>query len=45
MIGEPGQGLSLLMRNLPRERLSIAVTAVASAERALQITLEYVTDA
>jgi alkylation response protein AidB-like acyl-CoA dehydrogenase len=42
VIGEVGQGLRLLMRNLPQERLSIAVTAVASAERALEITLEYV---
>ena len=42
VIGEPGRGLQLLMRNLPQERLSIAVTAVASAERALEITLEYV---
>jgi acyl-CoA dehydrogenase len=41
VIGEPGQGLRLLMRNLPQERLSIAVTAVASAERALEITLDY----
>jgi alkylation response protein AidB-like acyl-CoA dehydrogenase len=31
------------MRNLPQERLSIAVTAVASAERALALTLEYST--
>jgi acyl-CoA dehydrogenase len=42
VIGELGRGLSLLMRNLPQERLSIAVTAVASAERALEITLDYV---
>jgi alkylation response protein AidB-like acyl-CoA dehydrogenase len=42
IIGEPGRGLSHLMRNLPQERLSIAVTAVASAERALALTLEYV---
>jgi acyl-CoA dehydrogenase len=42
VIGEPGRGLALLMRNLPQERLSIAVTAVASAERALGITLDYV---
>jgi acyl-CoA dehydrogenase len=42
LIGEAGRGLQLLMRNLPQERLSIAVTAVASAERALQITLDYV---
>jgi acyl-CoA dehydrogenase len=42
LIGEAGRGLALLMRNLPQERLSIAVTAVASAERALAITLDYV---
>ena len=42
VIGEPGKGLQQLMRNLPQERLSIAVTAVASAERALEIALEYV---
>ncbi|MHB1539159.1 MAG: acyl-CoA dehydrogenase family protein [Solirubrobacteraceae bacterium] len=41
-IGRPGEGLSLLMANLPQERLSIAVTAVASAERALALTREYV---
>jgi acyl-CoA dehydrogenase len=44
VIGEPGGGLGILMRNLPQERLSIAVTAVASAERALALTLEYVRD-
>ncbi len=41
LLGAPGKGLSHLMRNLPQERLSIAVSAVASAERALKITLEY----
>jgi alkylation response protein AidB-like acyl-CoA dehydrogenase len=41
VIGAPGEGLRLLMRNLPQERLSMAVTAVAAAERALAITLEY----
>jgi alkylation response protein AidB-like acyl-CoA dehydrogenase len=41
VIGEPGRGLHNLMRNLPQERLSMAVSAVASAERALAITLEY----
>jgi alkylation response protein AidB-like acyl-CoA dehydrogenase len=30
------------MRNLPRERLSIAVSAVAAAEHALELTLDYV---
>jgi alkylation response protein AidB-like acyl-CoA dehydrogenase len=42
LIGEEGQGLPYLMRNLPRERLSIAVTAIADAERAIDLTLEYV---
>ena len=42
LIGEAGRGLSLLMRNLPQERLSMAVTAVTHAERALEVTLDYV---
>jgi len=41
LIGEEGEGLAHLMGNLPRERLSIAVMAVASAERALALTLDY----
>jgi acyl-CoA dehydrogenase len=44
VLGEPGKGLSYLMRNLPQERLSIAVTAVAAAERAMDTTLEYTKD-
>ncbi len=42
LIGEEGRGLQHLMRNLAQERLSIATTAVANAERALEITLEHV---
>jgi acyl-CoA dehydrogenase len=42
VLGEPGRGLHYLMRNLAQERLSMAVTAVAAAERALEITLDYV---
>jgi alkylation response protein AidB-like acyl-CoA dehydrogenase len=41
VLGEAGRGLSYLMRNLPQERLSIAVTAIASAERALELTVAY----
>jgi alkylation response protein AidB-like acyl-CoA dehydrogenase len=41
VIGPEGAGLGALMRNLPQERLSIAITAVASAERALALTLDY----
>jgi alkylation response protein AidB-like acyl-CoA dehydrogenase len=42
VLGEPGAGLDLLKRNLPQERLSIAVTAAASAERGLRLTIDYV---
>jgi len=42
LIGEEGKGLNHLMRNLAQERLSIATTAAASAERALEITLDHV---
>ena len=41
-LGEEGEGFAYLMRNLPRERLSMAVSAVAAAEHALEITLAYV---
>jgi acyl-CoA dehydrogenase len=44
LIGAEGQGLRLLMHNLAQERLSMAVTAIADAERALEITLEYARD-
>lgn len=44
LIGDEGKGLRHLMRNLAQERLSMAVTAVANAERALEITLEYAKD-
>ncbi len=44
LLGEEGQGFPYLMINLPRERLSMAVSAVAHCEYALQITLEYVKD-
>ncbi|WP_433222515.1 acyl-CoA dehydrogenase family protein [Microtetraspora malaysiensis] len=36
-----GQGFVQLMNNLPQERLSIAVAAVASAEAVLETTIEY----
>jgi alkylation response protein AidB-like acyl-CoA dehydrogenase len=42
LIGEAGRGLHHLMRNLPQERLSMAVYAVAACERALALTLDYV---
>jgi len=40
-LGDEGMGFAQLVANLPQERLSIAVGAVAAAEAALQLTLEY----
>jgi alkylation response protein AidB-like acyl-CoA dehydrogenase len=42
LLGEEGRGFYQLTSNLPRERLSIAVAAVASAQATLAWTLEYV---
>ncbi|CAN5467514.1 acyl-CoA dehydrogenase family protein [soil metagenome] len=44
LLGTEGQGFVHLVRNLPQERLSIAVAAVAACEAALGWTLEYVKD-
>ncbi|MDG6104558.1 acyl-CoA dehydrogenase family protein [Dactylosporangium aurantiacum] len=41
LLGQENSGFYHLMANLPRERLGIAVAAVASAEQVLAITLEY----
>jgi alkylation response protein AidB-like acyl-CoA dehydrogenase len=41
LIGQENAGFYHLMANLPRERLGIAVAAVASAEHILAMTLEY----
>jgi long-chain-acyl-CoA dehydrogenase len=41
LIGTENSGFYHLMANLPRERLSIAVSAVAAAEKILSITMEY----
>ena len=40
--GDEGQGFFHLMGQLPQERLNIAVQAVASIERALELTIDYV---
>ena len=42
LLGEEGQGFNYLTANLAQERLSIAVTGVASAAAALGWTVEYV---
>ncbi len=42
VLGELGRGFYNLMRNLPTERLGIAVHGVARAQRAFDVTLAYV---
>jgi len=42
LLGDEGEGFRYLVSNLPQERLSIAVSAVAAAEAALAWTLDYV---
>ena len=42
VLGGEGRGLMQMMEQLPYERLSIALSAVAATERAIEITAEYV---
>jgi alkylation response protein AidB-like acyl-CoA dehydrogenase len=42
LLGSEGEGFRYLVSNLPQERLSIAASAVAAAEAALEWTLPYV---
>ncbi|AXX32986.1 acyl-CoA dehydrogenase family protein [Actinosynnema pretiosum subsp. pretiosum] len=42
LLGGEGQGFVQLMRQLPQERLVIAVSSVAGIEAALELTLDYV---
>jgi alkylation response protein AidB-like acyl-CoA dehydrogenase len=42
LLGEEGEGFRYLVSNLPQERISIAASAVAAAEAALEWTLDYV---
>ena len=42
LLGEEGSGFVSLMRNLPQERLSIAMTAAAACEAVLEMCLAYV---
>ena len=44
LLGQPGMGFAYLMNELPQERLGIAITAIASAESALDITVKYVNE-
>jgi acyl-CoA dehydrogenase len=40
--GDEGQGFFQLMNQLPQERLNIAVQGIATIERALELTIDYV---
>jgi acyl-CoA dehydrogenase len=44
LLGGEGRGFSLMMVQLPYERLTVAATAVASMERAVALTIQYVKD-
>lgn len=44
LLGELDRGFYHLMHNLPQERLTIAVSAVAACEEMLKITLKYCTE-
>jgi alkylation response protein AidB-like acyl-CoA dehydrogenase len=41
LLGEEGEGFTQLVHNLPQERLSLAVSAVAAARHAFALTLDY----
>ncbi|MEQ9395354.1 acyl-CoA dehydrogenase family protein [Haliea sp.] len=42
LLGQENKGFMIMMEELPRERLGIAAQAVAAAEGALDLTVEYV---
>ncbi|MFI5473638.1 acyl-CoA dehydrogenase family protein [Streptomyces cacaoi] len=44
LIGQEGRGFYHMMGNLPTERLAIAVSSLASAEKAFGVTLAYAKD-
>jgi alkylation response protein AidB-like acyl-CoA dehydrogenase len=42
LLGAEGVGFAALMRQLPQERLAIAITSMAAAQRAFDVTCDYV---
>lgn len=44
LLGNPGQGFAYLMQELPRERTSIAATALGAIRGAIDITVQYVNE-
>ena len=41
LLGEEGKGFQYLMQELPQERMSIAVSAVAVIQKVLELTIDY----
>lgn len=44
LLGAEGKGFGYLMHQLPQERLAVAIGAVAAADSAVEMTLEYILD-
>ncbi len=44
LLGPEGGGFAALMQQLPQERLAIAITSMAAAQRAFDLTCDYVRD-
>ncbi len=42
LVGREGEGFAIMMRELPRERITIACRAQAEAQRAFELTNDYV---
>ncbi|MCW2867860.1 MAG: long-chain acyl-CoA dehydrogenase [Marmoricola sp.] len=42
LLGDEGRAMEYLMRELPQERLIIAVASIAAAQKAFDVTVEYV---
>ena len=41
LLGEEGQGFKIMMKELPRERLMVALNAIGGAEGAIEKTIDY----
>ncbi|MFC4945866.1 acyl-CoA dehydrogenase family protein [Pseudonocardia sp. GCM10023141] len=44
LLGEEGDGFVMLMRRLPLERMSLAVSALAAIERSVELAIEHIND-
>ena len=44
LLGEEGKGFMIMMSELPRERLAVAVKALGAAQRSYELTREYISE-